>query len=408
MAGNEVVVTGLEVISPLGSTAAGHWDALLKGRSGVAAMRHPWAQRLPVRIAGEVSMDLDAGLSRPETRRYDRVQKLALSAARQAWKDAGLYGADVDTGRLAVCIGTGMSGVASMLEQSAIMEQRGPLAVSPTAIVRTMGSAPAACVGVDLGARAGVHSVSSACASGTEAIARAAEIIRSGRADVVLAGGAEASIVPQSFAAFHALRALSLRNDEPAAASRPWDARRDGFVMGEGAGMLVLENARHALARGAHIRAVLTGTAVTSDGHDLIQPRPGGQGLADAITFALRDAGLDRTDVTHVNAHATGTQIGDLAEADAIRSAVGEHPVLTANKSATGHLLGAAGAVEAAVAVLTLGAGMVPPTINLDEPGAGIALDVVTGAPRMLDVTAVLKTSLGFGGHNVALLFTRW
>lgn len=400
MPGTEVVVTGLGVVSPLGATVAEHWSALLTGRSGVTAMGHSWADLLPVRIAGELTIEPGAHVSRPESRRYDRVQQIALIAARAARADAGLDGAGVPAERVAVCVGPGMSGITSILGQ--------PDRISPTTVIRTMGSAPAAAVGLDLGARAGVHSVSSACASGSEAVARAVEIIRAGRADVVVAGGAEASIVRQSFAAFHAVRALSRRNDEPEAASRPWDKNRDGFVMAEGAGMLVLESARHAVARGAHIRARLAGTGVSSDGYDMVQPRPDGGGLVDAIDYAMRDAGLDRRDVTHVNAHATGTSAGDVAEARAIRAAIGDHVVVTANKAATGHLLGAAGAVEAAVTVLSLSTGLVPPTINLDDPDDDVGLDVATGGPRTLDVPVAVKTALGFGGHNIALVFARW
>jgi 3-oxoacyl-[acyl-carrier-protein] synthase II len=404
----EVVVTGAEVISPLGATLDEHWAALLAGRSGVAAMSHPWAAHLPVRMAGELTVDPDEQLSRPEARRYDRAQKIAMVAARGAWKDAGLHGAELDLDRVAVSVGTGMGGLASVIDQSRTMQERGPLAMTPTAIIRSMASGPAVAVGIDLGARAAVHSVSSACASGTEAIARGVELIRTGRADVVLTGGAEAAIVPQSFSAFNALRTLSTRNDDPAAASRPWDAGRDGFVMAEGAGMLVLECASHALGRGARILARLAGAGVTSDGHDLVQPHPDGLGLVRAVELAMAEAGLGRGDITHVNAHATSTRVGDLAEAKAIRAAVGDRAAVTANKSATGHMLGATGAVEVATTLRSIETGLVPPTINLDDPDVGIGLDIVTGGPRAMAVPAALKTSLGFGGHNVALVLTRW
>jgi 3-oxoacyl-[acyl-carrier-protein] synthase II len=403
----EVVVTGLGVVSPLGATAAEHWTGLLAGRSSVTAMTYPWARELPARIAAPVTLDLDASLSRTEVRRNDRVQKLALIAGRQAWADAGLGTAEVAAERIAVCVGTAVGGLGSVLEQAQALLDGGFRAVSPALVIRAMASGPAAVVGIDLGARAGVHSVSSACASGTEAIARGAEIIRAGGADVVVAGGAEAAITPLGIAGFAAMRALSTRNDDPSRASRPWDKARDGFVMGEGAGMLVLEEERHAVARGATCYARLAGAGVSADGQDMVKPPADGQGLARAIGRALRESGLSPHDIAHVNAHATGTPVGDLAEAEAIRSAIGEHPVVTANKSMTGHLLGGAGAVEAAATVLAVRNGLVPPTMNLDDLDGRVRLDVVVGTPRRLDVPAAVKTSTGFGGHNVALVYTR-
>jgi 3-oxoacyl-[acyl-carrier-protein] synthase II len=270
-----------------------------------------------------------------------------------------------------------------------------------------MPNGPAAWLGLELGARAGVHCVASACATGAEAIALGLDIIRSGRADVVVAGGTEAVIHPLPIAGFASMRAMSVRNDDPERASRPWDKARDGFVLGEGAGVIVLERADHAAARGARVYARLAGAGITSDGFDIVQPDPAGTGAARAIALALRDADVSKTDVVHVNAHATSTPVGDIAEIAALRSALGDHPVLTATKSMTGHLLGAAGALESIATILALRDGIVPPTINLDDPDDGLDLDVAAHKPRHLDIPAALNNSFGFGGHNVAIVFVR-
>jgi 3-oxoacyl-[acyl-carrier-protein] synthase II len=270
-----------------------------------------------------------------------------------------------------------------------------------------MPNGPAAWVGLTFQAQAGVHSPTSACATGAEAIAWGLDIIRSGRADVVLAGGVEAVIHPLPMAGFASMRAMSVRNEDPTRASRPWDVDRDGFVLGEGAGVITLERADYAAARGAKIYARLIGAGMTSDGYDIVQPHPEGLGAARAIRAALQDGGLTGTDVGHVNAHATSTPVGDIAEVNAIRAAVGDHPVLTAPKSMLGHLLGAAGAVESIATILALQDGVIPPTINLDKPDPGLTLDVVTGEPRKIRLDAAVNNSFGFGGHNVALLFTR-
>jgi len=269
-----------------------------------------------------------------------------------------------------------------------------------------MPNGPAAWVGLELGAKAGVHSPASACATGAEAIAWGLDIIRSGRADVVVAGGTEAVIHPLPIAGFAAMRAMSTRNDDPEHASRPWDKGRDGFVLGEGAGAIVLERADHAAARGAHVFARLAGAGMTSDGFDIVQPDPAGAGGARAIGLALRDAGLTGRDIVHVNAHATSTPIGDMAEIIGLRAVLGDHMVLTATKSMTGHLLGASGALEAIATILAIYHSIVPPTINLDDPEDGL-LDVAAHKARPMDIPAALNNSFGFGGHNAALIFTR-
>jgi 3-oxoacyl-[acyl-carrier-protein] synthase II len=402
----DVVVTGLGATTPLGGDVASTWEAMLAGRSGVRALEQEWAADLPVRIASQLVVDPAERLDRVKLRRLDRSEAIALIAAAEAWADAGFDG-DADRERLAVSVGSGIGGATTLLAQDDILESAGPRKVSPHTVPMLMPNGPAAWVGLELRAKAGVHSVASACATGAEAISVGLEIIRSGRADVVVAGGVEAVIHPLPIAGFASMRAMSTRNDEPEKASRPWDKARDGFVLGEGAALLVLERAEHAAARGARVYARLAGAGLTSDGYDIVQPDPAGTGAARAIAAALRDAGVARTDVTHVNAHATSTPVGDLAEVVALHSALGDHPVLTATKSMTGHLLGAAGALEAIATVLAIRDGVVPPTINLDDPDDGLDLDVAANKPRHMDIPAALNNAFGFGGHNVALLFTR-
>ncbi|MEU0301379.1 beta-ketoacyl-[acyl-carrier-protein] synthase family protein [Streptomyces sp. NPDC006175] len=402
-AGGDVLVTGMGATTPLGADVPGTWGGLLAGRSGISPITAPWVTRLPVHIAGSMLQDPYADVDRVQRRRLDRSQAAALVAAREAWSDAGPP--EVEPERLAVVVGTGIGGALTILDQHDRMGERGQRAVSPYTVPRLMPNGASAVVSLMLGARAGTHAPTSACASGAEAIAVAALLIRAGRADVVVAGGTDACIHPLSLGAFAQMRALSLRNDAPDRASRPFDRRRDGFVMSEGAGMVVLERGDFARARGARVHAALAGAGVTSDAHDITLPDAAGQ--ARAIDEALRDAGLTGGDIGHVNAHATGTPQGDVAESRAVTAAVGDHPVVTAPKSSTGHLLGASGAVEAILTVLALKESLVPPVRNLEEAGDGIGLDLVTGAPREAPATAALSTSFGFGGHNVVLAFTR-
>ncbi|MER7727193.1 beta-ketoacyl-[acyl-carrier-protein] synthase family protein [Streptomyces sp. NPDC096323] len=398
-----VLVTGMGATTPLGADVRGTWEGLLAGRSGIAAIEAPWAARLPVRIAGSMHRDPYTAVDRVRRRRLDRSQAAALAAAGEAWSDAGPP--EVESERLAVVVGTGIGGGLTMLDQYDVLRKRGGRAVSPYTVPRLMPNGASAVVSLLVGARAGTHAPTSACASGAEAIAVGALLIRAGRADVVVAGGTDACLHPLSIGAFAQMRALSLRNDEPDLASRPFDRGRDGFVMSEGAGMVVLERAEFARSRGARVHAALAGAGVTSDAHHITLPDAGGQ--VRAIEEALRDAGVTGGDIGHVNAHATGTPQGDVAESRALTAAVGSHPVVTAAKSATGHLLGASGAVEAILTVLALKDSLVPAVRNLDEVGDGIELDLVTGAPRKAGATAALSTSFGFGGHNVVLAFTR-
>jgi 3-oxoacyl-[acyl-carrier-protein] synthase II len=405
-----VVVTGLGATTPLGGDVASTWQALLAGHSGVRPLTTEWAGELPVRIAAPAAVDPATALDRVQARRLDRCEQLALVAAREAWADAGTPQTAPE--RIGVAVSTGIGGVSSTLSAYDTLNTRGWQRVSPYTVPMLMPNGAAGWISIEIGAQAGVHTTVSACASGAESIGYAIDMIRSGRADIVLAGGTEAAIIPLNIAAFAAMRALSTRNDEPLRASRPFDKGRDGFVLGEGAAMLVLESAAHAASRGANVLAVAAGAGYSSDAHHIAQPLPGGKGAALAMTRALADAKLPAGRVVHINAHATSTEVGDLAEAQAIRAVLGEAAdgvVVSATKSTTGHLLGGAGALESIAAILALRERVAPPTINLDDPDDGITIDIATeprplasrdGAPMV-----ALNNSFGFGGSNVALAF---
>ncbi|RLP92438.1 MULTISPECIES: beta-ketoacyl-ACP synthase II [unclassified Micromonospora] len=403
----DVVVTGLGATTPLGGDVASTWDAMLAGRSGVSALTQEWAAQLPVRIAAQLAVEPSEVLDRIRLRRLDRSEAIAIIAAQQAWADAGLADSGLDGERLAVSVGSGIGGATTLLAQDDILEASGPRRVSPHTIPMLMPNGPAAWVGLELGAKAGVHSVASACATGAEAIALGLDIIRAGRADVVVAGGTEAVIHALPIAGFSSMRAMSTRNDEPERASRPWDRGRDGFVLGEGAGIVVLERADHAAARGARVYARLAGAGITSDAYDIVQPHAEGEGAIRAIARAIADADVAKRDIVHVNAHATSTPVGDMLEIGALHKALGDHPVLAATKSMTGHLLGAAGALESIATILAIRDGVVPPTINLDDPDDGLTLEVAAHKARQMEIPAALNNAFGFGGHNVALVFTR-
>ncbi|TDC84415.1 beta-ketoacyl-[acyl-carrier-protein] synthase II [Micromonospora sp. KC606] len=407
MSRTDVVVTGLGATTPLGGDVTSTWDAMLAGRSGVVPLTQEWAGQLPVRIAAQLAVDPSEVLERVKLRRLDRSEAIALIAAHQAWADAGLADSGLDPERLAVSVGSGIGGATTLLAQDDILEASGPRRVSPHTVPMLMPNGPAAWIGLELGAKAGVHSVASACATGAEAIALGLDIIRAGRADVVVAGGTEAVIHPLPIAGFASMRAMSTRNDEPERASRPWDKGRDGFVLGEGAGIVVLERADHAAARGARVYARLAGAGITSDAYDMVQPHAEGEGAIRAIRKAIADSDVARMDIMHVNAHATSTPVGDMLEIGALHQAVGDHPVLSATKSMTGHLLGAAGALESIATILAIRDGVVPPTINLDDPDDGLTLEVAAHEARHMEIPAALNNAFGFGGHNVALVFTR-
>jgi 3-oxoacyl-[acyl-carrier-protein] synthase II len=403
----EVVVTGLGATTPLGGDVASTWEGMVAGRSGIRTLDADWAAELPVRIAGLMADDPTNHIDRVKARRMDRSEQAALVAARQAWLDAELDSDDPDRERVAVSVGTGIGGARTLVDQHDRLLARGPRLVSPHTVPMLMPNGPAAYVGLEFRVLGGVHSAASACATSSEAIALGLDIIRSGRADVVLAGGTEAVAFPLPIAGFAAMRAMSTRNDEPTRASRPFDKGRDGFVLGEGAGVVVLERADRAAARGATVYAKLAGAALTSDGYDIVQPDPEGTQQARAMRLAIADAGLSPSDIAHVNAHATSTPIGDMGEIAAIRKAVGEQPVVTSTKSMTGHLLGAAGAIESIATILAVRDGVVPPTINLDDPDDELTLDVAANVARRMEVPAALNNSFGFGGHNCALCFQR-
>ncbi|TDU87325.1 3-oxoacyl-[acyl-carrier-protein] synthase II [Kribbella voronezhensis] len=408
MSKTRVVITGLGASTPVGGDVASTWDALLAGKSGAKLLTADWVEELPVKIAAPAAVEPTEVIERVKARRLDRNAQFAVVAAREAWADSGLADVELDKTRLGVAIATGIGGLLTTLANYDLL-QKGPRRVSPLAIPMLMPNSAAANVGLELGALAGVQTPVSACASSNEAISLAADQIRLGRADIVVAGGAEGSITALPLAAFGQMMALSKRNDDPERASRPWDVDRDGFLLGEGAGVLILESYDHAVARGAKIYAEFAGSGITADGHDIVQPDPTGSGAERAMNLALREGDLATGDIVHINAHATSTPAGDVAEAVAIRKALGsaaDHAVATAPKSMIGHLLGAAGAVESIATVLALHHRVVPPTINLDKLDDGVQLDVAT-EPRKLgdgDIAA-LNNSFGFGGHNVALAF---
>ena len=403
-----IVVTGLGATTPVGGTATETWEAILAGRSGVCLMPFDWVEtyQLPVKIAATIKQSPLEVLSKVETRRLDPAGQYGLIAAREAWADAGTP--EVEPERLGVVIGSGIGGVNTLLDQWDTLKEKGVRRVFPLAVPMLMTNGPAAAVSLEIGARAGAHAPVSACASGAEAIGYAMEMIRSGRADVVVAGGTEAAMHPMPIAGFAAMQALSTRNDDPEAASRPYDTGRDGFVLGEGAAVIVLESEQHAKARGARVYAEVCGVGMSSDAHHIAAPDPEGAGAARAMLEAVESAGLSPRDIVHVNAHATSTPVGDIAESNAIRRAFGDeadHMPVSGTKSMTGHLLGAAGALETIFTVLAVHHRLAPATINLDDFDPAISLDVVHGEHRKLpqgDIAA-LNNSFGFGGHNLAL-----
>ncbi|NUR87473.1 MAG: beta-ketoacyl-[acyl-carrier-protein] synthase family protein [Nonomuraea sp.] len=398
----EVVITGVGAITPLGGDAPATWAGLLAGRSGVVAIEEDWARDLPARIAGRLTVDPAELLGKPLARRMDRCEQVAVLAAREAWADAGSPA--VDPVRLAVCIGTGNGGAVTMLDQDDVLERSGVRRVSPHTLPMLMPNGPAAWVSIELDARAAAHAPVSACAAGSEAIAAGLDLITYGRADVVVAGGAEACLHPLPIAAFAQAQALSRRNDDPQAASRPFDTGRDGFVFAEGSAVGVLERASHARARGARVLATLAGSGVSASARHITASDQDGQERAAAQ--ALDRAGLLGAEITHVQAHATSTPTGDVVEAAAIAKTVGTHPAVTAIKSATGHLCGAAGALATVTAVLSIRDGMIPATRNLERLDPAVSLDVVGGAARSWEPGPTLVNAFGFGGHNVALVLT--
>jgi 3-oxoacyl-[acyl-carrier-protein] synthase II len=397
--------------NPVGGDVPSTWDALVNGRSGVRRIEDDWAEELPVKIAGIAAVEPTEILERVKARRLDRTAQFALVAAMEAWADSGLADVedDLDKDRLGVAMASGIGGVITLLNNYDALRDKGPRRVSPLAVPMLMPNASAANVSLLVGARGAVNTPVSACASGNEAISLAVDQIRLGRADIVLAGGTEAAIHPLNIAAFANMMALSKNDGDPTTVSRPWDTARDGFVLGEGAGVLVLESEEHAKARGAKIYAEVLGAGITADSHDIAQPDPAGRGGSRAILRALAESEIGPEQIFHVNAHATSTPQGDIAEGLMLHATLGSHVdqvVVTSTKSMTGHLLGGAGALEAVATVLAIQNRVVPPTINLDDLDPAVELDIATKA-RDLPVgdIAALNNSFGFGGANVAVVF---
>ncbi|ETJ98347.1 beta-ketoacyl-ACP synthase II [Propionimicrobium sp. BV2F7] len=408
-----IVITGFGALTPIGDNAESTWTNMLSGRSGVHLLEYDWAEELSVRIAGEVTTDLSPWISRVEARRLDRVSQLAIAAASQAWEDSGLAENNpYEKDRTGVCVGTGIGGLTTTLEQWDVMHSKGIRRVSPFTVPGLMANATAAHIGLMIGARAGVHTAVSACASGNEAISQGIDMLRLNRADLVLVGGTEAVINPLPIVSFSQMQALSKRNDSPETASRPWDVDRDGFVLSEGATIMVLERLESAQARGAKIYGTLAGSGVSADSHDLVQPDPSGYGQELAMKRALADANLHPSEIKHVNAHGTSTPQGDTTEAKSISSALGDAAkdvLVTSTKSMTGHLLGAAGALETFATVMALHDRVVPPTINIENLEPDLPVQIVANEKKRLPAEgklAALNNSFGFGGHNVAIAVT--
>ena len=404
-----VVVTGIGATTPLAGNATESWKSLLEGKSGISTLEQEWVARheLPVTFAAQAKVLASEVLTPQEAKRLDPSSQFALISAREAWADAGEP--EVEPERLAVDFATGIGGVWTLLDAYDALNERGPRRVLPMTVPMLMPNGPAAAVGMALGARAGVRTAVSACASGNESIANAFHRIQLGEADVVVAGGAEAAIHPLPISAFAAMQALSKRNNDPQAASRPYDIGRDGFVMGEGAGALVLEEYESAKARGAKIYCEIVGGSVTSDSYHITAPDPEGSGAARAMLAALEQADAKPEDVEHVNAHATSTPVGDIAEYTALERVFGSHTqnlVVTATKSSTGHLLGGAGAVEAVFTILALREQTSPGTLNLEDQDPAIPLNVPRKPHALSRRDAVaISNSFGFGGHNAVLAF---
>jgi 3-oxoacyl-[acyl-carrier-protein] synthase II len=411
MTRTDVVVTGLGATTPLGGDVASTWQAALAGTSGAHTLENDWAEKygIPVEFAATIAVNPRDVLKVPEIKRMDPSAQYAIIATREAWADAGAP--EVDPTRLGAVVSSGIGGIWTTLDGWDTLRERGARRVLPMTVPMLMPNSPAAYVELELGAQAGAHALVSACASGAEAIGYAVDMIRSGRADIVVAGGTEAAIHPLPLGAFAASRTLSLRNDDPEGASRPYDTTRDGFVLGEGAGIVVLESAEHAAARGARVYANISGVGLSSDGYHITSPEPNGRGQIAAMRMGLKEADVAPDDVVHLNAHATSTKVGDLIEARAVREVLGtaaDGVALSATKSLTGHLLGGAGALETIFTVLALRDRVAPPTINVTDPDPELVLDLVRDEPRALpegDIAAI-NNSFGFGGHNVALVVT--
>ncbi len=408
MAERRVVITGLGVITPLGNTVEEFWQSLVQGKSGIGPITLFDASEYPVRFAGEVkNFDPLVYLDKREARRMDRYAQFALAAAKQAVADAGLMITEAIADRVGVCLGSGIGGVQTWEDQHRTLLERGPERVSPFFIPMMICDIAAGLISITFNARGPNLCLATACATGNHSIGEAYEHIRLGNADVMIAGGSEAGVCPTSVAGFSAMKALSTRNEEPQKASRPFDAERDGFVLGEGAGVVVLEERDFALRRGARIYAELVGYGLTADAHHITQPAPCGAGAARSMQMALQRAGLQPEEVDYINAHGTSTPAGDVAETQAIKQVFKDHAyrlAISSTKSMTGHLLGAAGGVEFVATVLTIVHHLIPPTINLEHPDPECDLDYVPNQARQARVRVALSNAFGFGGHNSTLI----
>lgn len=409
---NRVVVTGMGVISPVGIGLENFWQSLVEGKSGVGPITHFDASELSTRIAAEVK-DFDAKdyIDRKEAKRMDRFTQFAVAAAKMASQDAGLEMEKLNSDRVGVVLGTGIGGTDTFEKQHKVLQDKGPGRVSPFFVPMMIANMAAGHISINLGAKGPNYTVITACASGTNAIGEAFKLLQRGDADVVITGGTEAAITPMSFSGFCSMKALSTHNDEPQKASRPFDKNRDGFVMGEGSGILILETLEHAKKRGASIYAEIVGYGATADAYHITAPAPEGEGGARAMSNALKDAGLNPSDIDYINAHGTSTPLNDKFETAAIKKVFGDNAkkvAISSTKSMIGHLLGAAGAVELITSILTINKGIITPTINYEERDPECDLDYVPNEAREANVNYALSNSLGFGGHNATLIVKKF
>ncbi|MBZ4687144.1 MAG: fabF [Clostridiales bacterium] len=409
---NRVVVTGMGVISPVGIGLENFWQSLVEGKSGVGPITHFDASELSTRIAAEVK-DFDAKdyIDRKEAKRMDRFTQFAVAAAKMASQDAGLEMEKLNSDRVGVVLGTGIGGIDTFEKQHKVLQDKGPGRVSPFFVPMMIANMAAGHISINLGAKGPNYTVITACASGTNAIGEAFKLLQRGDADVVITGGTEAAITPMSFSGFCSMKALSTHNDEPQKASRPFDKNRDGFVMGEGSGILILETLEHAKKRGASIYAEIVGYGATADAYHITAPAPEGEGGARAMSNALKDAGLNPSDIDYINAHGTSTPLNDKFETAAIKKVFGDNAkkvAISSTKSMIGHLLGAAGAVELITSILTINKGIITPTINYEERDPECDLDYVPNEAREANVNYALSNSLGFGGHNATLIVKKF
>ena len=409
---DRVVVTGTGLVTPVGLNSESTWNSLVAGRSGIDYISLFDAEGYESRIAGEVDeFDATAALGRKEAKRLDRFSQFACVAAIEALEHADLNMEKEDADRVGVLIGSGVGGIITISDQHKILLKKGPKRVSPFLVPMMLGDMASGQVSMMIGAKGPNFSTVSACATGADSIGEALEMIRRGRADVVIAGGTEAAICEIGVAGFNSCMALSTRNEDPQGASRPFDSDRDGFVLGEGAGLLVLESLEHAEQRGANILAEISGYGASSDAHHVTQPHPEGEGAARAMKWAIEDAGITPDKVDYINAHGTSTPLNDKYETIAMKRMYGDHAyklAIRSTKSMTGHLLGAAGGIEAAFTVLTIKNGIVPPTINIDNPDPDCDLNYVPNIAKKQPVNVAMSNSLGFGGHNASLVFERF